>query len=55
MDDENSTLPKGVFRSLRHVNGKWVAIVAGVVVEEANLGIFYNICRALLARFGIFF
>lgn len=54
-DIDTSNIPAGIFRSGGFINGKFVAVVCGVVVEEATIGAFYKACLAILARFGIFF
>lgn len=58
MDEEKdnaSSLPASIFRSGSFINGKFCAVVCGVVVEEATIGAFYKACLAILARLGVFF
>jgi hypothetical protein len=54
-DIDTSNIPAGIFRSGGIINGKFVAVVCGVVVEETTIGAFYKTCLAILAKAGIFF
>jgi hypothetical protein len=59
MDEEKDVdldnIPAGIFRSGSFINGKFCAVVCGIVVEESTLGAFYKACLLILEKCGITF